>query len=39
MAGVKMSERGYGFAIVDGARPVSRRMYADLQYLKAVQSG
>jgi hypothetical protein len=26
-------------AIVDGARPDSRRMYAGLQYLKADQSG
>jgi hypothetical protein len=39
MAGVKMSERGYGFAIVDGARPASRRMCTGLQYPKADQSG
>jgi len=39
MADVKMSKRGYGFAIVDGARPGSRRMCAGLQYLQADQSG
>ena len=30
---------GADIAIVDGARPVSRRMRAGLQYLKAGQSG
>ncbi|MFM2222242.1 MAG: hypothetical protein RLZZ78_499 [Armatimonadota bacterium] len=39
MVGLMMSERGYGFAIVDGARPASRRMCAGLQYPKADQSG
>ncbi len=39
MVGLMMSERGYGFAIVDGARPASRRMCTGLQYLKADQSG
>jgi hypothetical protein len=39
MATVTISKRGYGYAIVDGARPASRRMCAALQYLKADQSG
>jgi hypothetical protein len=30
---------GADIAIVDGARPASRRMCAGLQYLQAVQSG
>jgi hypothetical protein len=39
MATVTISKHGYGYAIVDGARPPSRRMYASLQYPKADQSG